>query len=310
MNRRIFNRQLFVGLSSSLIRFQPRWRYNRRSLIIDADTGNEVDDLFAIVGAVLEPNLEIVGLTAAQYHTSPQAPKDSVGDSDRINKDILALLEREDVPALEGSNHPMVNQWRPQRSAAADFIIEEALKMQDGKLDIAILGPCTNIASAILLEPEIIDKIAVYYLGFWHDPKQNTWSKREFNTNNDPSAVDCLLNNSALEFHVMTATTSQNLVFEKAVVDQHLKGKGGIADYLVNRWENYHRWWQRSDSQKNKWVMWDVALLEALAHPHLSSQKQFVTPHDNLQRMISVYTDIDAVEMEKRYWEKLDEFLS
>ena len=40
------------------------------------------------------------------------------------------------------------------------------------KLNLVILGSCTNVASAILQEPRIIPKIKVYYLGIWHDPEK------------------------------------------------------------------------------------------------------------------------------------------
>ena len=41
-------------------------------LIIDADTANEVDDLFAIVRALLEPTFDIKAINSAQFHTSPK----------------------------------------------------------------------------------------------------------------------------------------------------------------------------------------------------------------------------------------------
>ncbi|MDH3246491.1 MAG: nucleoside hydrolase [Saprospiraceae bacterium] len=276
-------------------------------LIIDADTANEVDDLFAIVAALLAPSLQVIGLTSAQYHTSPLAPNDSVVESQRLNKEVLELMNRTEVPHLQGSNLPLVNELTPQPSEAAEFIIEQAMDLTaDEKVSISILGPCTNIASAVLLAPDIVQKLRVYYLGFWHDPKQNTWSKREFNSRNDPSAVNVLLNNPNLDFHVMTATTSQHLVFEKEIADRHLKGKAGIGNYLVNRWESFNRWWQLSDPEKLKWVMWDVALIMALAYPDLARAESFITPHDNLKRSIWAFTKIDAKAMEDQFWKLLD----
>ena len=50
-------------------------------LIIDADTANEVDDLFAIAISVLIPELNIRGITSAQWHTQQNAPADTVGAS-------------------------------------------------------------------------------------------------------------------------------------------------------------------------------------------------------------------------------------
>ena len=279
-------------------------------LIIDADTANEVDDLYAIVWALLEPRLDIIGITSAQWHTNPRTPNDSVGESQRLNDEILELMGKTAVPAPEGANFPMVNEQRPQPSAAAKFIIEQALATPEGeKLSIAILGPCTNIASAILIEPKIIPKLSVNYLGFWHDLERNTWSKREFNTNNDPNAVNALINTSDLEFRVMTASTSQHLVFEKTVMDELLKGKGGIGDYLINRWESYDRFWQTTDKAKTKWIMWDVAILAALAYPELVEEKEVMSPHDNLARNIKVYTKIDVPAMKANFENSLTAFL-
>jgi len=280
-------------------------------LIVDADTANEVDDLYAIVRAVLEPRLDIVGITSAQWHTNPRTPNDSVGESQRLNKELLTIMKKTHIPIPQGANFPMVNQLRPQPSAAADFIIEQALATPDGeKLSIAILGPCTNIASAVLKEPAIIPKLAVYYLGFWYNVETATWSKREFNTNNDPNAVDILINTATLDFKVMTATTSQHLVFEKTVMDQLLKGKGGVGDYLINRWETYDRFWKETDKEKTKWTMWDVAIIEAIAFPELTQQKMVMTPHDNLARQIGVYTAIDVAAMKLNFSNALNKFLN
>ena len=158
-------------------------------------------------------------------------------------------------------------------------------------------------------EPKIIPKLSVNYLGFWYEEETNTWNKREFNTNNDPNAVNAILNTANLEVRVMTATTSQHLVFEKTVMDTLLKNRGGIGDYLINRWESYDRFWQETDKEKTKWIMWDVAILEALAYPELATEKEVITPHDNLNRTIKVYTKIEVPAMKANFERALDGFL-
>ncbi|MEL7529773.1 MAG: nucleoside hydrolase [Bacteroidota bacterium] len=291
------------------LRAAPKRKISPLPLIVDADTANEVDDLFAIAIALLAPSLKIVGVTSAQWHTQKFAPNDSVGLSQQLNEDILKLMERMSVPHPEGANHPMVNTLRPQPSEAADFIIEQAMALPEGeKLQLAILGPATNLASALLIEPKIASKVVANYLGFWHDPVQKTWSKREFNTNNDPNSVDVLLNHPNLEFRVMTATTSRHLTFDKVVVDQHLKGKAGIGDYLVKRWESYDRFWSPVDKEKAHWIMWDVALILALAYPEWGTLSRVITPHDNLKREIAAWTQIEAEKMEAKFWELMDAY--
>ena len=279
-------------------------------MIIDADTANEIDDLFAIVRGLIEPNLKIEGITSSQWHTSPKAPNDSVARSHQMNREITELMEMTEVPLAMGANTPLVNKVRPQESQAAEFIIEKAVAVPlNQKLEIAVLGPCTNVASAVLMEPGIISKISVSYIGFWHNHQTNTWNKREFNTNNDPNAVNVLLDTNGLEFNVMTASTSQYLVFLKEEVDQHLKGEGGIGDYLVRRWETYDRHWQKEDPEKTRWIMWDVAIIEALANPMLAKKELVKIPHDNLMRDIYAYTSIDVEAMKQSYWSALDSFV-
>lgn len=274
------------------------------SLIIDADTANEIDDLYAIVRALNETKFKVLGITSAQFHTSPLASKNTVQESQQLNEEIFQLMQIQDIPLPLGSNIPLVDRTTPSISEASNFIIAQAQKLEEGNLlDIVILGSCTNVASAVLQDPTIIPKIRVHYVGFWHDPVHNTYNKKEFNSGNDPIAVEVLLDAKELNFNVMTATTSQHLVFNKAEVDHNLKGKGGIADYLVNRWETYQRWWTKEDPEKQQWIMWDVALIEALARPELVQKKYFRTPVENTPRTIIIYTKVNVEQMIADFWQ-------
>ena len=275
-------------------------------LIIDADTANEVDDLFAIVRAVNEPKFNLLGITSAQFHTSPLATDSTVYESQQINETILQLMDRTDIKLPLGSNLPFKDKAVPAKSPASHFIIEKAHEMGlDETLHITILGSCTNVAAAILQDPSIIPKISVHYIGFWHNVDENSYDKLEFNTRNDPIATNILLDTKGLDFNVMTATTSQHLVFKKTNVDKYLKGKGGIADYLVNRWETYERWWTKEDPEKKSWIMWDVAIIEALVNPKLSTKNKFLTPKENTPRNIGIHTNIDVEKMTFDFWESL-----
>lgn len=308
-SRREFMRTATLGagyLLTSLHSFAEKKQSetNAIRLIIDADTANEVDDAFAIAWALIEPKLKIEGISSAQWHTQERAPNDTVRASQKMNEDILTLMGKTDIPHPIGANFPLVNQLRPQPSDAAKFIIAKAHQSSGNeKLTVAILGPATNVASAILLDQSIIPKIKCCYLGTWYHPEENTWSKREFNTNNDPNALDVLLNTHGLEVEIMTATASKALVFSKEDTDAHFKGKGGVRDYLVDRWESYDRFWKKADPEKLFWTMWDVAILEAIAHPEMATKQEVLTPHDNLKRTISAYTAINSEMMTQNYWQ-------
>lgn len=281
-------------------------------LIVDADTANEIDDAFALARALMEPRFQVEGITSAQWHTQEGAPRDTVGPSQEMNEKLLRVMNRADVPHLIGANVPLVSPLRPQPSDAARHIIRKALETPEGeKLMVAILGPCTNLASAVLMEPAIIRRVSCHFIGLRYDHQQRLWSRDEFNTNNDPNALDVLLNEPGLEFHLMTATASRSLVFEKAAVDRQLKGKGSVADHLVRIWDEFDRDWQRrSNPTKATWVMWDIALIEAIARPELAKAVTLHAPPENRQRSISVWVEIDAAGMREDFWRTTERWLA
>lgn len=271
-------------------------------LIIDADTANEIDDLFAIVRALGEPRFKLLGITAAQFHNSPYATKNTALESQEMNQVLLSFLPKYKIPLKLGSAKPLQKATMPQSSEASRFIISQArILPQDKKLHIVILGSCTNLASALLEAPEIYSKLVVSYIGFWHDSKENRYDKKEFNTGNDPIATNILLNFKGLDFRVMSATTCQNLVFDKDNTFKKLRNSD-LGLYLKQRWNTYKRWWTSKDIEQRRWIMWDVAIIEALAHPEWAVKKVFKTPKENRQREIQIYTVIDTVQMQKDFW--------
>ncbi len=134
--------------------FSPISQEEKIPVIIDADTANEVDDLFALARALADEKLDIKGITSAQFHISPLASDSTVKESQEINERLVELAKRQEIPLPIGSNVPLKSASEPQRSPASDFIIEQALKMEgDEKLNLVILGSCTNVASASFKNP-------------------------------------------------------------------------------------------------------------------------------------------------------------
>lgn len=275
---------------------------SKLNVIIDTDSANEIDDLFAITRAIEEPNFRLLGITAAQFHTSPYASDNTALESQEINKEFIDLIPNFKVPLIVGSSLPLENAKTPRISDASQFIINQArILPKEKKLYLIILGSCTNVASAILEAPEIKSKLIVFYVGFWHDTKKNTYDKKEFNTNNDIIATNFLLDLEGLDFRVMSATTSQNLVFNKTITFNNL-GDNYLGLYLKQRWIDYERWWTKKDIEKKYWIMWDLAIIEALINPELTEIKLFKTPLENLDRNILIYTSINSKKMEDDFW--------
>jgi inosine-uridine nucleoside N-ribohydrolase len=282
----------------------------RIKIIIDADTANEVDDLFALVGAMASDSFDIKGITSAQFHTSKLGFDSTVRESQKLNEDLARLAGRTDIPLPLGANGPITAMDQPNISPASNFIVEQANSLAEGdSLVLVILGSCTNVASAILQDPGIISKVRVHYLGIWHNPETNEYDKNEFNSNNDSLAVDFLLSTPGLDLTIMSATTSQYLVFDKDLTRNELADNGEVGEYLMNRWDTFKRWWKPEDLGKQKWIMWDVAILESISNPDLAEKKTFLTPGHLGGRPVTIYTKINETEMEARYWRTVDKLI-
>ena len=106
----------------------------------------------------------------------------------------------------------------------------------------------------------------------------------------------------------MSATTSQKLIFLKDEVELNFSNNSSLGSLLINRWESYNRWWTKEDPDKNKWIMWDLALIEAIASPKLALLETFLTPKENFKREIEIYTLIDVNEMKKNFWSKIKRY--
>ena len=290
---------LFSRLPLPLVLLFPLLSSGKIPLILDSDTANEIDDLHAIVRILNQDKFEVIAINSAQWFHNSSGDR-TVHASQVINEDLLRIMNRRDIPALMGADTIFGRPWggtQPADSAAARFIIEKAKAMPEGeKLYVACIGATTNLASAIRMAPEIAPKIAAYLMGFRYDSEKQVWNKSEFNVRRDLDAADFLLNQPDLELHVMTATASIHLRFQREKTFSMQEQMGEIGQYLTDRWKSH-------SSQAERWVMWDVALLEAMIDPDLATQREVLTPPENLQRKVWIYDSIDAEGMEAAYWQ-------
>ncbi|MFC2124160.1 nucleoside hydrolase [Bacteroidota bacterium] len=271
-------------------------------LIIDADTANEIDDLYAIVRAIYEPGLDLKGLSSGQWEHQ-LSPKFTAKESQRLNEDILRLTRRQDIPSPLGSDMKIGKPWggsEPRETAAANHIIKTANSVLAGeKLSIISLGAPTNLASAIQLNPEIIPKIKCYCLGGKYFSDRDVWDKDEFNFRRDLNAINVLFNTDNLDLFIMPANILYEYKYAQDEVFKRLKGKGDTWDYLVARWISH-----APDSKQR--IMWDLAMVQALIHPEFAEYGTFKSPPENKQREIHVYTSIRREAMFQDWWDMVD----
>src|SRR5690606_1055300 len=94
-----------------------------------------------------------------------------------------------------------------------------------------------------------------------------------------------------VELHVMQNTALGEFYWQRTDIDAHFKGKGGLPDYLVRRWDEHCP----NDSRR---ILWDIAVFEAVLRPELATQVE--VDHDGVK--VQVWTKADLPGMQADYW--------
>jgi inosine-uridine nucleoside N-ribohydrolase len=223
-------------------------------MVLDTDTYNEVDDQFALAYAFLsKEKIELEAVYAAPFKNNRS---ESAGDGmEKSYQEIQRLLKMlgksPEGFAFRGSDNYLENIKQPIRSEAALDLVKKAMAgSPENPLYVVPVGCITNIASAILIEPKIIENIVVVWLG---GNDLNWPNQKEFNLMQDVLSAQVVLN-SGVPFVIMPCrpvvshfhTTIPELTY-------YLKGKNELSDYLYNIVVEY-------SGGKEAWskVIWDV----------------------------------------------------
>jgi inosine-uridine nucleoside N-ribohydrolase len=232
-------------------------------VILDTDTYNEMDDQFALCYAWLsKEKIQLEAVYAAPFFNDRSSgPADGMEKSYQEILRLLKLLGKSpDGFAFRGSDRYLDDVTKPVRSEAALDLVKKAKEATpEDPLYVVPVGCITNIASALLIEPEIIKNIVVVWLGgnslYWP-------SQKEFNLMQDVKAAQVVLN-SGVPLVIMPC---QPVVahFHTSIPEMqlYLKGKNPLADYLFDMTVEYsggRPYWSK--------VIWDVTAVAWLVNP-------------------------------------------
>jgi len=259
-------------------------------VVLDTDTYNEVDDQFALAYLVKSADkLNLKAIYAAPFFNGKSTgPADGMEKSYQEIMNILELMDREDLKACvyRGSDRYLADEKTPVVSDSAKHLAELAMQYTPEKpLYVVAIGAITNVASAILMQPQMIDRIVVVWLGgtalHWPD-------SLEFNLMQDVAAARVVMGCGAAFVQLPCAGVVSAFTTTQGELEMHLKGKNKLCDYLTGivirdgSAESPYKTWSR--------VIWDVTAVGWLLDESFMSDYLTPTPipqYDNHYSMDS-----------------------
>ncbi|WP_422860768.1 nucleoside hydrolase [Flagellimonas sp. S174] len=258
-----------------------------RNVIIDLDTGNEVDDVYALARILLDSSINLVAINATHWQTSHWSIPNTMENSHRLNQQLLAVMDMK-TKTNRGA-HARMYDWgdKAQHSAAAYEIIAQAHQQKEGKkLVVIALGALTNVTSALFIDNTISDKIKVYWLGSTYDFEKGIFGLTDFNSTMDVPALQLMLH-SNVDMHILPVNVARAMKVD--YMDMKVKFQNNtLGNYLIKRWNNH------LDPLRKKRILWDVALVEAFLNPEWSKSKMIRMSKDNGDRTIKFYQKLET----------------
>ncbi len=242
-----------------------RPRKERIDMVLDTDTYNEVDDQFALAYSLLSDKVNLQAVYAAPFHNSRSSdPEDGMLKSFEEIKRVLSTIH---VPwegfAFEGSRAYLVDHETPADSPAARDLVKRAMARPEGDpLYVGAIGCITNVASALLLEPEIIDRIVIV----WTATNEFSWpTAREFNIMQDIFASQIIFDSGVPVVFVPAMGVSSHMMSTIWELRGCIGGKNRLCDTLCDMFEAYsdnHFGWAKE--------IWDIAAIAWLVDPDMA----------------------------------------
>ena len=269
-------------------------RGKKLRLIIDTDFANEIDDLYAAAFAIVYPErFKLEGLIAANFNNNMRgAGPESINESFGLLKDFLTSGGFEERYITKKGSAPMQYYGYPSESEGVDYIIERARAgSAEDPLWVVGLGASTDLASAILKEPDICDKVRYVF----HARNDANWPIRtkQFNVKGDIHAARTLLKTWV---PLVWFDTGTHLCCPMALTEKYLASSGGLGKF-IHEYRFREEDWQQNT--KGFFDMGDLVYLyesetcsaEVIKAPTMDEYMFFDHEYTN-GKMVRVY-DID-----------------
>ncbi len=205
-------------------------------VVLDTDTYNEIDDQYALAYLInSDEKLSLKAIYAAPfYNQKSTSPEDGMEKSFQEIENILNLMERKDLKEIvfRGSSSFLKDESQPVLSDAAKDLAQRAMSYsEESPLYVIAIGAITNVASALLLQPEIKNRMVVIWLG----GNAFDWPHNiEFNLTQDVASARVVYGSGVPLVLLPCQGVVSSFRTSGPELEYHLRGKNKLCDYLID----------------------------------------------------------------------------
>lgn len=206
--------------------------------IIHTDAKNEADDQFTIAHALMTDKLIVKGIIAGHFNNCGGRVPDGTtakASYDEIVKVLDLMHLTGEYPVLMGAVRGIPDEHTPIESEGAKFIVEEAMKDDPRPLYIGMQGGITDLASAILMKPEICSRMTCIWIGGGAYPEGG----QEFNLMQDVAGANVVFK-SSMPLWQVTKTGYKQFTVTLAELQNRVQPYGKIGNYLFQQMVDFN----------------------------------------------------------------------
>lgn len=227
-------------------------------------------------GKPLPPNLAPFAGWLAGLESTGRGPEDLtfVSPADGMERSYQEIFTVFDKMGLEeggrtfrGADRYMTSPEDVVVSDSVDHLIELAMKPSDRPLYVIAIGCVTNVASAIVKEPQIRDRIVVTWTSSY--PTTTRIYNRSFNLDQDLHASQLLFDSGVPMVYLPGYHIGAQLRLSLPEIERWVKGKGVMGTYLHHLYTHnpIHKQRGITDHFGRSWVIWDLINVAWLLNP-------------------------------------------
>lgn len=286
-------------------------------VVLDTDAYNEIDDQFALAYLIQsEDKLNLKAVYAAPFdnhHSS--GPKDGMERSYLEIFKVYDLLKENrfhDV-TFKGADQFLPNETTPVLSEAVEDLVERSKAYtKENPLYVIGIAAATNLASAILVDPTIVDRIVILWLGGlsydWHD-------NRSFNAGQDVKAGRILLDAPVPLVQFPGKGVIDHFTTTGPELTYWLKGKNDFCDYMIEKTAEEARItyggkvWSRAiwDVVPVAWLLEGEFMLDKIVHSPIMQDNHYYS-YDPRRHLIKYVYNVNRDNLMNDLFEKISRF--